>query len=95
VAVEEHVPAVGKLGQISLREAVEFFLRHDRADMPRLTLAEIADQFAKSRQQSGLSAHYVGLCRKTVGDLANAFPGQTLPDNKEPRRSGREFTLRE
>jgi hypothetical protein len=48
--------------------------------VPRLTLAEIADQFAKSRQQSGLSAHYVSQCRKTVSDIAKAFPGKTLPD---------------
>src|ERR1700678_1774357 len=80
VAVEEHAQAVGKLGEISLREAVEFFLRHNRADVPRLTLAEIAEQFAKSREQSGLSAHYVSQCRKTVNDLAKAFSGKTLPD---------------
>jgi integrase len=80
VAVEEHAQAVAKLGKASLREAVEFFLRHNRADVPRLTLAEIAEQFAKSRQQSGLSAHYVSQCRKMVGDLAKAFPGQMLPD---------------
>jgi len=49
--------AVVRLGKTSLREAVEFFLRHNRADVPRLTLAEIAEQFAASRQQSGLSAH--------------------------------------
>ena len=40
VAVEEHAQAVVKLGKISLREAVEFFLRHNRADVPRLTLSE-------------------------------------------------------
>jgi hypothetical protein len=82
VAVEEHAQAVVKLGKTSLREAVEFFLRHNRADVPRLTLAEIAEQFAASRQQSGLSAHYVSQCRKTVGDMAKVFPGQTLPDLK-------------
>jgi hypothetical protein len=82
VAVEEHTQAVVKLGKTSLREAVEFFLRHNRADVPRLTLPEIAEQFAASRQQSGLSAHYVSQCRKTVGDLAKAFPGKTLPDLK-------------
>ncbi len=82
VAVEEHAQAVGKLGKISLREAVEFFLRHNRADVPRLTLAETAEQFAKSRQQSGLSDHYISQCRKTVGDLAKEFPGKTLPDLK-------------
>jgi integrase len=82
VAVEEHAQAVAKLGKATLREAVEFFLRHNRADVPRLTLAEIAEQFAASRQQSGLSAHYVSQCRKTVGDLAKVFPGQTLPDLK-------------
>jgi hypothetical protein len=80
VAVEEHAQAVVKLGKISLREAVEFFLRHNRADVPRLTLSEIAEQFAASRQQSGLSAHYVSQCRKTVGDVAKAFPGKALPD---------------
>jgi integrase len=72
VAVEEHAQAVSKLGKASLREAVEFFLRHNRADVPRLTLAEIAEQFAKSREQSGLSAHYISQCRKIVGDLAKA-----------------------
>jgi len=82
VAVEEHAQAVVKLGKISLREAVEFFLRHNRADIPRLTLQDIGEQFAKSRQQSGLSDHYISQCRKTVGDLAKAFPGQTLPDLK-------------
>jgi hypothetical protein len=80
VAVEEHAQAAVKLGKISLREAVEFFLRHNRADVPRLTLPEIAEQFAASRQQSGLSTHYVSQCRKTVGDLAKAFPGKALPD---------------
>jgi integrase len=82
VAVEEHAQAVVKLGKTSLREAVEFFLRHNRADVPRLTLDEIAEQFAASRQQSGLSAHYVSQCRKIVGDLAKAFPGKRLPDLK-------------
>ncbi len=82
VAVEEHAQAVSKLGKATLREAVEFFLRHNRADVPRLTLAEIAEQFAKSREQSGLSAHYVSQCRKIVGDLAKAFPGKMLPDLK-------------
>jgi integrase len=80
VAVEEHAQAVAKLGKASIREAVEFFLRHNRADVPRLTLAEIAEQFAASRQQSGLSAHYVSQCRKTVSDLVKIFPGKALPD---------------
>jgi hypothetical protein len=78
VAVEEHAQAVTKLGKTSLREAVEFFLRHNRADVPRLTLVEIAEQFAYSRQQAGCSDHYVSQCRKTVGDVA--FPGRSLPD---------------
>jgi integrase len=82
VAVEEHAQAVAKLGKATLREAVEFFLRHNRADVPRLTLAEIAEQFAKSREQSGLSAHYISQCRKIIGDLAKVFAGQTLPDLK-------------
>jgi integrase len=82
VAVEEHAQAVGKLGKISLREAVEFFLRHNRADVPRLMLLEVAEQFAKSRQQSGLSAHYVSQCRKTIRDLAEIFPGKALSDLK-------------
>ncbi len=80
VAVEEHSQAVGRLGSVTLREAVEFFLRHNRSDVPRLKLPEIAEQFAKSREQSGLSAHYADQCRKIVGDLAKAFPGRTLPD---------------
>jgi hypothetical protein len=82
VAVEEHAQAVAKLGKATLREAVEFFLRHNRADVPRLTLAEIAEQFAKSREQSGLSSHYISQCRKIIGDLAKVFAGQMLPDLK-------------
>src|ERR1700683_1533722 len=39
VAVEEHAQVVGKLGEISLREAVEFFLRPHRAVAPRRTVA--------------------------------------------------------
>jgi integrase len=83
VAVEEHAQALGKLGRsATLREAVEFFLRHHRADVPRLTLREVAERFALSRQQAGLSTHYIGQCRKTVNDLARAFPGRTLTDLK-------------
>ncbi len=82
VAVEEHAQAVGRLGKATLREAVEFFLRHNRPDVPRLRLDEIAEQFAASRRQAGLSDHYVKQCRKTVTDLAKAFPGSTLPDLK-------------
>ena len=80
VAVEEHAQALAKLGKSTLREAVEFFLRHHRADMPRLPLTEISEQFAKSREQSGLSPHYVFLCRKFTRKLAEAFPGLCLSD---------------
>jgi integrase len=80
VAVEEHAQAVAKLGKASLREAVEFFLRHNRADTPRLPLLEISEQFGASRQQSGLSPHYVFLCRKFTRKLAEAFPGLCLSD---------------
>src|ERR1700678_3428872 len=45
MAVEEHAQAVSKLGKATLREAVEFFLRHHRSDVPRLTLNEIAERF--------------------------------------------------
>jgi integrase len=82
VAVEEHAYAVAKLGRATLREAVEFFCRHNRADTPRLTLLEIAEQFAKSREQSGLSSQYVSACRKAIKDLAMAFPDRTLSDLK-------------
>jgi integrase len=88
VAVEEHAQAVAKLGKATLREAVEFFLRHNRSDVPRLTLAEIAEQFAKSREQSGLSAHYISQCRKIIGDMAKVFAGQMLPDLKTSELDG-------
>ena len=80
VAVEEHAHALAKLGKATLREAVEFFLRHHRADMPRLPLGDISEQFARSREQSGLSPHYVFLCRKFTRKLAEAFPGLCLSD---------------
>jgi integrase len=84
VAVEEHAQAVGKLGKASLREAVEFFLRHHRTNVPRVPLAEISEQFAASREQSGLSPHYVFLCRKFTRKLAEAFPGLCLSDLTTP-----------
>jgi len=80
VAVEEHAQAVAKLGKATLREAVEFFLRHNRSDVPRLPLSEISEQFAKSREQMGLSRHYVFLCRKFTRKLAEVFPGLCLSD---------------
>ena len=83
LAVEEHAQALSKLGKsATLREAVEFFLRHNRADIPRLTLAEVAEQFAASRRQSGCSDHYVSQCRKTMSDVAKAFLSRTLSDLK-------------
>ena len=84
VAVEEHAQAVTKLGKATLREAVEFFLRHHRTDVPRLPLSEISEQFARSREQMGLSPHYVFLCRKFTRQMAEAFPGSCLSDLKTP-----------
>jgi integrase len=84
VAVEEHAQAVAKLGKATLREAVEFFLRHHRADIPRLPLSEISEQFTRSREQSGLSPHYVFLCSKFTRQLAETFPGQCLSDVTTP-----------
>src|SRR5271170_5650900 len=80
VAVEEHAQALTRLGKVTLREAVDFFLSHHRADVPRLMLDETATQFAASRQQSGLSAHYISQCRKVITDLSKAFPGKALTD---------------
>src|SRR5450631_3445321 len=82
VAVEEHAQAIAKLGKATLREAVEFFLRHNRADVPRLPLSEISEQFAQSREQMGLSPHYIFLCRKFSRQMAQAFPGSCLSDLK-------------
>jgi integrase len=48
--------------------------------MPRLPLIEISEQFGASREQSGLSPHYVFLCRKFTRQLAEAFPGLCLSD---------------
>jgi hypothetical protein len=84
VAVEEHAQALAKLGKATLREAVDFFLRHHRVDVPRLPLSEMSEQFAKSREQSGCSDHYVFLCRKYPRQLAEAFPGQYLTDVMTP-----------
>lgn len=80
VAVEEHAQAISKLGKSTLHEAVEFFLRHHRTDVPRLPLKDVSELFAKSREQSGLSPHYVYLCRKYTRKLVEGFPGQCLSD---------------
>jgi hypothetical protein len=80
VAVEEHAQAVARLGKASLSEAVEFYVKHHRTDVPRLPLSEVSELFAKSREQSGLSPHYVYLCRKYTRKLAEGFPGLCLSD---------------
>jgi hypothetical protein len=46
----------------------------------RLPLGDISEQFARSREQSGLSPHYVFLCRKFTRKLAESFPGLCLSD---------------
>ena len=43
-------------------------------------LSDAAELFAASRRQSGLSDHYAGQCKKTVSDLATAFPGNAVTD---------------
>jgi hypothetical protein len=48
VAAEEHAQALIRLGKVTLREAVDFFLSHHRADVPRLMLDETATRFAAS-----------------------------------------------
>lgn len=80
VAVEEHAQELARLGKATLREAVDFFLRHHRTDMPRLPLKEVAELFSRSREQMGLSAQYIYLCRKYTRQFAEAFPGQYLTD---------------
>ena len=45
-----------RLGKVSLREAVDYFLPYDRPDVPRLMQTEAADLSAVSRQKSGLSS---------------------------------------
>lgn len=80
VAVEEHAQAIAKLGKATLREAVEFYLRHHNANAPRLPLSETSAQFARSREQAGLSAQYIFLCRKYTRQLAEKFSGLCLSD---------------
>ena len=45
-----------RLGKVSLREAVDYFLPYDRPDVPRLMQTKSADLIGVSRQQSGLSS---------------------------------------
>ena len=85
VAVEEHAQAIAKLGKATLREAVEFFLRHNRADVPRLTLAEIAEQFADSRRAIGP----LGSLRQPVPQDRRGFgQGISRPSAARPEDGG-------
>ncbi len=80
VAVAEHAQAVGKLGNSSLQEAVEFFLRHHRSEVGRVPLATLCEQFVASRAQSGFSAKHVATCRAKTDRLVRAFPADSLSD---------------
>jgi hypothetical protein len=80
VAVAEHAQAVSQLGKSTLQEAVQFFLKHHRSDLGRISLASVAEQFVASRIQSGFSEHYVENCQRHGRLLADAFPGQSISD---------------
>jgi integrase len=80
VAVSEHAQAVSQLGKSTLQEAVQFFLRHHRSDVGRMSLATLAEQFSGSRVQAGFSEKYVKNCQRHTQLLAQAFPSCFISD---------------
>jgi hypothetical protein len=74
VAVEEHAQAVTKLGRTSLREAVEFFLRHNRADVPRLRWRK-----SRSNSQSPVSSRAFRLIMWTNAGRRSVTWRSTFP----------------
>jgi hypothetical protein len=80
VAVSEHAQAVSQLGKSTLQEAVQFFLRHHKSEVGRISLATLTDQFGGSRVQSGFSDKYVKNCQRHGQMLAEAFAGCSISD---------------
>ncbi len=72
-AVESHVNAHKKLRGAPLNDAIEFYLRHNPADLPKKTVAEVADELLAAKKQDGVSEAYFHDLKARLPRISAAF----------------------
>jgi hypothetical protein len=74
VAASDYVAAVKRLPQtVSLKEAVDFYLKRHPTDLPVKTTGEVVAELIESKIKSGKSDVYIKDLRLRLGQFANAF----------------------
>ena len=73
LAAAEYAEASEKLGRHALSEAVNFFLKHNPASLPRRTVREVCDELLTAKTADGVSAVYLKDLRCRLGRFADAF----------------------
>lgn len=76
LAAAEFAEAKAKLGGRSLVEAVNFFVRHNPAALPRRTVAEVVAELVAAKTADGVSAVYLKDLNFRLGKFQEAFCGQ-------------------
>ena len=73
LAAADYAEAKAKLGNRSLMEAINFFLRHNPSSMPRKTVAEVVDELVAAKTADGASAVYRKDLNFRLGKLKDSF----------------------
>lgn len=76
LAAAEFAEAKARLGNRSLAEAVNFFLRHCPSSLPRKTVAEVVDELVAAKTADGASAVYLKDLNFRLGKLKEMFHTQ-------------------
>ena len=74
-AVEAYANARSQLQQVSLNDAVVFYLRHNPTDLPSKTVKAVADELLAAKRQDGVSAAYIKDLNARLPHIAAAFAG--------------------
>jgi integrase len=72
-AVDAYAKARGRLGNASLHEVVEFYLRHNPKDLPAKTVREVADELLEAKRRDSVSTAYLKDLHTRLPHVAAAF----------------------
>ena len=74
-AVLEYTSARKQLGDVPLRQAVEFFLQRHPLSLRSIGVADLANEFLVAKQDSGVSSSYIGDLEFRPRSLVREFNG--------------------